>query len=240
RAAIEQWPADGDRRLGTALRRSLSIYLLAAGDEAGARRQLASLGEPLPGDHLDRIVGLGLGELCQSVAGAFPIERPPSWLAARLQRSLDLVSDWPNTRWLAASLALAKYESDKAIQHLRKMQDLVGGPAQMSGPLQALAQQFPSDAALQVFVRQTLATQPATDVAPALTVPVLPFPAPASVPPTQSPAPGASPTRIGGLLGHPQGDQGGQVGPGKGPQEADSPFIERPAASRPTPGASRE
>ena len=240
RQAIAHWPASADRRMGLALRRSLALYLLAAGDETGARQQIASLDEPLVPPQLDRLVGMGLGELCLSVAGAFSFEDLPPWLPQRLTRSLELTPDWPVTRRLAATLALARHDSTAAIGHLKAMEAALNSPDQTAAALQAVGQQFPQDKQLQAFIKERLATRPSTATSEApehVPVPVLPFPA--------SPATASNPAS--GPSSIPAGPAADPISGGNAQPSARTrlrqglPFLQvssGPAAATPSPQAS--
>lgn len=163
RQAIARWPVDVDRRTLLKLRRALAFYLLASGDEQEARRQIASLEPQLTPQQVDRIVGAGLGELCQTVGAAFPFEAQPKWFNERLERSIELVPDWSATRWLAASVAFSRKDSQAGIGQLEAMERALGGPDQMIGVLEAVQKRFPQDSALAGYVRARTATRPAAD-----------------------------------------------------------------------------
>lgn len=169
--AIERWPAGSDRRRGLALKRSLAYYLLAAGDEPAARAQLASLGESLTPEQMDRVVGAGLGDVCQGIAAVLGSGTLPAWFAARLQRSIELVPDWPTTRWLAASLAFSTRDSQGGIDQLKAFENALNDPEQAAAALQALKARFPQDSLLNEYVESRLTTLPAPGALPVETRP---------------------------------------------------------------------
>ncbi len=165
--AIERWPTGSDRRTGLALKRSLAYYLLAAGDESAARAQLASLGESLTAEQMDRVIGVGLGDLCQTLAAVFGSGTLPEWFAARLARSIELVPDWPTTRWLAASLAFSTRDSQGGVDQLKAFEKTLNDPEQAGTALQAMKARFPQDSLLNEYVESRLTTLPAPGSMPA-------------------------------------------------------------------------
>jgi hypothetical protein len=165
RQAIASWPSGVDRRTLLKLKRSLAFYLLAAGDEHGARQQVESLGKPLTPQQMDQVIGAGLSELCQTVAAAFPPEGQPKWLNDRLQRSLELFPDWPATRWLAASLALSRKDSREAIRQLEALERVLGDPQRVAEALKSFESRFPQDSVLADYVKRRLASRPAAEAA---------------------------------------------------------------------------
>jgi tetratricopeptide (TPR) repeat protein len=192
RQAIARWPASGDRKRGAAIQRSLALYLLAAGDEPGARKCLASLEPRRPGWDLDRLIGYGLGELCQKIGAAFGPTRRPKWFNDRLQRYLELLPDWPDGRFFAAYVALEAGATETAIAHLEAMTPLVDEPSAMARVVISLLQRFPGNSALQAFARTrfgiVLSTTQPVATAPTATEPMAMPPAatqPLATPPAQ-------------------------------------------------------
>jgi len=192
RQAIARWPPSSDRKRGAAIQRSLALYLLAAGDEPGARQCLVSLKPQRPAQELDRLIGYGLGELCQKMGAAFGPTSRPSWFNDRLQRYLELVPDWPDGRFFAAYVALEAGATETAIAHLEAMAPLMDEPSAMARVVISLLQRFPGNSALQAFARTRFGivpptTQPAA-TAPAATGPMAMPPAatqPLATPPAQ-------------------------------------------------------
>jgi len=170
RQAIARWPASGDRKRGAALRRSLALYLLAAGNEPEARQCLATLEPRLSGRDLDRLIGYGLGELCQKMGAAFGPTRRPRWFNDRLQRYLELVPDWADGRFFAAYVAFEVGDAETGFAHLEAMAPLMDEPSQMARIVLSLLQRFPENQALHTFARTRFGFVPSS-TQPAATAP---------------------------------------------------------------------
>jgi len=168
--AIDRWPTSGDKSLGKALRRSLAFYLLAAGDEPGARQSLVCLDPRWSTQDLDRLIGYGLFELCHKMEGAFGPDALPKWFDDRLQRYLELVPDLSDGRLFAAYIALSRDQTRIALAHIEVMVSLVNDAEQVARSVITLLQRFPTNTDLQRYARTRFGIVPAASQ-PATTTP---------------------------------------------------------------------
>jgi hypothetical protein len=167
RAGLAEFSGYSTREQLTKAKRQYSLYLLAAGKDAEARQMIREIGAtPMPEEAVDRNVGYGLAELCQTFVNYPPQQRPQrfeNWLAM----SLKLAPDWPATRMVAARVALEQGQDEPAVEHLQALSKLMEDPKQFVSILQALVTQYPDRAALQQFAasyssRQSASTRPTT------------------------------------------------------------------------------
>ncbi|UCD29087.1 MAG: O-antigen ligase family protein [Planctomycetota bacterium] len=165
RQAIDAWPQFGDRdRQLEMLRKELSLYLLAADDEAGARSEIELVvGKDSP-KQVQHNIGYGYLELCKRFM-IFPPDSRPSVFQRWLQRSLELVPYFSNARLVAIQIALEKGDDSAAQEHLSILEEILEDPQQMWAAMQSLLSMFESNEFLRAYAndfirRHTVTTQP--------------------------------------------------------------------------------
>ncbi len=170
RQAVADWPMVRNREEELRpLRRDLSFYLLAAGDEEGASRTLRLIDPTMTGENLQRNIGYGLAGLCRMFV-PFPQKDRPAAFGNWLDRSLRLAPGSLVARQIAVHVAFESGDDAAAIAHLEKMEQIVADPQQMAGYVRNLLSQFPDNPALRAFIAsRTSPEAPATQ--PAATAP---------------------------------------------------------------------
>jgi O-antigen ligase len=141
----------GDERVG--FLRDLALYHLAAGNEEAARTTFRASGEPeMPAEMVEHNIGYAYGELYQAFMRQEPGRRPPAW-DQWLERSLQLVPDWPTGQLLAARRALELGQSMSAVAHLKNAQQYLDAE-QMQGMVESLLAEFPDDQLLRAYASE--------------------------------------------------------------------------------------
>jgi len=177
REAIDQWPHFGDRqeRLKP-VRKDLSLYLLAAGDEPEARKVVQQLSDGISPEKLKHNIGYGYAELCQRFI-VFSADHRPKSFAKWLERSLELAPSFGNSRLMAIQVAFEKGNDQEAKNHLVVLEKILADPQQMWAILQNLSSIFKDNEVLKNYMgdfvsRHTVQTQPAEEMP--TTLPTLP------------------------------------------------------------------
>jgi hypothetical protein len=166
RQAIHEWPAvsNRDEQLRP-LRRDLSLYLLAAGDDGGASDLIRQEAGDLDDARLQRNIGYGLVELC----GIF-LDRPakdrPAVFQQWLNRSVRLAPDEPRVRWFAAQVALGDGNGADAVKHLKAVEAVVDDPRQMASMVATLAERYPKNQELAAYIASHVTTSGPSDTRP--------------------------------------------------------------------------
>lgn len=163
--AIQAWPVTiRDEGQLALLRRELSVYWLAAGQEERVAELIRSQAGDLGDEDLSRGLGQGLAEVCSMFLDRPPDSRPAAfehWLT----RSLSLAPDYPTGRWIAARVALDQDRTDMAIEHLKVLVTSVDDPQQLAVFLQSLLELYPDNPNLGAFV-DSISLEPDEDNSP--------------------------------------------------------------------------
>lgn len=184
RRAIDEWPvvSNRDEQLRP-LRRDLSLYLLAAGDDGGASDLIRQEAGDLDDARLQRNIGYGLVELC----GMFmdrPAKNRPAVFQQWLNRSLQLAPDEPRVRWFAVQVSLDDGNGADAVKHLKAVEVALDDPRQMASMVATLAERYPQNRELAAYVAAQVPTSGPSDTQPADSRPAG-IPHPATVPDAQ-------------------------------------------------------
>ncbi len=149
--ALSAWLGAASDAEPKELRKALSLYLLAAGDEDGAGQVIQSLlNRPASADVMRSNIGSGYAELCQ-VFMMLPPQIRPEKFDDWLKRALQLAPDYGMSRMMAARAALEMGRDAAAVEHLKALDEIMDDPQQMSALLQRLASEFPDAAGLREF-----------------------------------------------------------------------------------------
>lgn len=133
------------------LQRSLAMYQCAAGDEATARQTLMSLvRERSTAESIDRDIGYTTGELVQLFMRFSP-EHRPSALNGWVQRSLELVPQWPPVLLAAARIAFEQGRDAIGVLHLDTLGGAMSDAEQFAVMVRQFATSYPNSAALRSF-----------------------------------------------------------------------------------------
>lgn len=156
RRAIQAWPeTERSDDLVQNLRRELSLYHLAAGNEAAAGEIIRDQVHAGAEERLRRTIGYGLVELCGMFVDRERSSRPRAF-GEWMTRSLTLAPDYPKARWLAARVALEEGNTDQAIEHLKIMVPKLDDERQAAAFLQPLAEAYPESVQLLTFIESVL------------------------------------------------------------------------------------
>jgi hypothetical protein len=159
REGIDAWPRVGlrDQQIRPLLR-ELSLYLLAAGDEAAAGDLIRGEAGGVPPNVIKRNLGYGLTQVASRFMDRGPSSRPAivdEWL----ERAAEYAANDPNTRYLAARAALDRGRETQGLGHLRAMEQIVE-PEVMNRVWHELSVQYPQARQLSAVA----ATRPSGEV----------------------------------------------------------------------------
>lgn len=162
RRAIDAWPETiRDEGQLALLRRELSAYWLAAGQEERVAELIRAQAGDVEDEDLSRGLGQGLAEVCSMFLERPPEGRPAAferWLA----RSLSLAPNYPTGRWIAARAAIDQDRTDEAIEHLKVLVASVDDPQQLTLFLQSLLELYPDNTELGAFL-ESISLEPEED-----------------------------------------------------------------------------
>ncbi len=146
--AIELWPRVGQRdEQLRPVRQELSLYQLAAGDEAGATQTLRVIRPGAVDDQVRRFLGYGYVELCRRFLEIAPDRRPPQF-SSWLERSFELLPNSPEGRLVQAHLEVEAGRREAAMEILASIGEQLE-PQGLVELLRNFLTQHPQDRALR-------------------------------------------------------------------------------------------